>query len=102
MAYSDCRIWWLFTPPTKWDSSKVTFGGVPIAAAREPLPRPTVEVTPGPVDPAAPSQRPLVVRITRDGKTISENQVDGATREQLVRDVVEKMIADPRTAEALP
>jgi hypothetical protein len=61
---------------------------------REPLPRPDVSVSTSP-------ESGVDVVISRDGKAKSYKG-DGAIREQVIKDVVEKIIGDRHTGEWLP
>lgn len=66
-----------------------------------PLPAPTVDVTPAQNrDSAAPAGSVDVV-ISRDGKARSY-RAQGAGTTEIVKDAVEKVIADAHTAEWLP
>jgi hypothetical protein len=73
-----------------------------IVAAREPLPRPTVEVTPATErDSSAPAGSHDVV-ISRENKVISSHRTKGGSTAEQLRDSAEKMINSPAIAEALP
>jgi hypothetical protein len=64
----------------------------------DPLPRPDVSVTPaGDRDPGAP-QGSVDVVISRDGKAIS-HRAEGSTTSEVVKDAVEKILNDHRSAE---
>lgn len=65
-----------------------------MAVKREPLPRPDVNVSTN-------STGGTDVVISRDGKAKSYTS-DAASKDEIVKDVVKKILDDPRTAEWLP